>query len=336
MRRKRESLRDHISDSYLEASRALSGSSPIMVYVEGYEDIAFWRDIFDEWEDKKLKRTFEITTPSRSDRAKGKKVVLSFSSRCGENLLLCVDSDFDYLFDGRTHQSMTIKENKYIIHTRVYAIENLQCLPESLSGIAAKSTKNDRDIFDFVEFSEGYSRAVYPLFLWYYFAAYTERTHILTLSELKNIAALRYMVAENNGRKTVEFIARQVRRKVSQLESRYSELCEDVENMDKDLKAKGVNPQEVYLWIQGHFWKDNVVKIALHTVCNTLKQIMLHNIEASALSPLHKRNELSSYTNSLRDIGTLLSDNTYYKHTPHYAYIRDEIGAIYVASKDEA
>ena len=49
------------------------GCKLIMVYVEGYEDIAFWRGVFDDYESEEF--MFEITVPLRDDLAKGKKVV---------------------------------------------------------------------------------------------------------------------------------------------------------------------------------------------------------------------------------------------------------------------
>ncbi len=330
MRQKRHSLTQHISNDYFEAIRALRSSNPVMVYVEGYEDIAFWREIFDKWEDKTKGRNFEITTPTRDDRAKGKKVVLSFAKQTGKNFLLCIDSDFDYLIDGANYQSEVIKNNKYIVHTRVYAIENLQCLPESLSSICAKATKNDKDIFDFEKFAKDYSKAVYPLFLWYYFGAVADSTHILTLAELKKTAALNYLAPQNNGAETIAFISRQVKRKTDSLEAKYPEILAQLPTIEKHLIEMGVKKDEVYLWIQGHFWKDNVVKIALGAVCNTLKQMVLSEIEASKLGDSHKRNELSAYNNSLRDVTSLLSDNTYYKQTEHCTYIDNEIGAIYI------
>ncbi len=317
-----------ISDEYLEASRALKSSSPIFVYVEGYDDVAFWRGVLDDYEDKESGRTFEISTPARDDRAKGKKVVLSFVKRAGKNLWLCVDSDFDYLFDGATPVSKLLNENKYVVQTKLYAIENLLCLPSSLSSLATKATKNDKQIFDFERFAAEYSRAIYPIFVWYYHAAALEQQHIVTISELKNIAKLNFLIEENNGRKTIDFIARQVKRKVKTLQNTHPEMVEEIAKTDNYLKSKGVEEDEVYLWVQGHFWQDNVVKIMLSTICKRLRDMMVEDINKSSLSPLHKKNELSAYNNTLRDISSVIADNTLYKQTVHYIAIKEQIDNI--------
>ena len=47
----------------------------VHVYVEGYEDVAFWRGIFDHFHNPYLR--FEISVPNRDDLPKGKKVLMS-------------------------------------------------------------------------------------------------------------------------------------------------------------------------------------------------------------------------------------------------------------------
>ena len=72
----------------------------VKVYVEGYEDVAFWRGIFDHFQNPYLR--FEISVPNRADLPKGKKVLMGMIPRSSEELILCVDSDFDFLFADRT------------------------------------------------------------------------------------------------------------------------------------------------------------------------------------------------------------------------------------------
>ena len=72
----------------------------VRVFVEGYDDVAFWRSIFDHFANPYLR--FEISVPNREDLPKGKKVLLSMVPSSGEDFLLCMDSDFDYLMGGET------------------------------------------------------------------------------------------------------------------------------------------------------------------------------------------------------------------------------------------
>ena len=91
------------------------GRRLVRVYVEGYEDVAFWRGIFDHFHNRYVR--FEISVPNREDLPKGKKVLMSMIPSSSEELLLCVDSDFDYLFGDTTPQSAEIHAAQYMFHT---------------------------------------------------------------------------------------------------------------------------------------------------------------------------------------------------------------------------
>ena len=132
----------------------------VRVYVEGYEDVAFWRGIFDHFRNPYVR--FEISVPTRPDLPKGKKILISMIPASSEEMLLCVDSDFDYLFGDSTEQSRTVNNTRFMFHTYAYATENFLCYAPSLHNVCVKATKNDTRIFDFVAFMEEYSRIIYP------------------------------------------------------------------------------------------------------------------------------------------------------------------------------
>lgn len=324
MRRKK--LVSHISSDYFEALGSLRANTPITVYVEGYEDIAFWRSIFDEFETPT--RSFEIMTPARHDMAKGKKVVLSFAERAGKSLILCVDSDFDRLLGDATTQSQIVNSNPYVVQTYLYAIENLLCLPSSLGSLTTKITKNDAFIFDFEDFFTQYSTLIYPAFVWYFFAAKVDRPHIFTLSEFRNIIKINYLEVDDSGESTLAYIERSVNRKVEALRRKHPHWLPEITRTEEFLTSKGVRPEQTHLYIQGHTLQDNVVKALLTSVCNVLRSMMVQKIERSKQEPLTRRNEMSSYNNSLRDIDTVIADNTLYKRTPYFTPIKERINAI--------
>ena len=134
----------------------------VRVFVEGYEDVAFWRGVFDRFTNPYLR--FEISVPSREDLPKGKKVLLGMIPQASDELLLCVDSDFDYLFHNSTEQSRELLSCDRMFHTYAYATENYLCYAPSLHNVCVRATKNDTRIFDFERFMADYSRIIYPLF----------------------------------------------------------------------------------------------------------------------------------------------------------------------------
>lgn len=321
---RQSSLISNLNSSYFEAGSALvRGGEHVTVYVEGYEDIAFWRSIFDEFTTSKLR--FEIMTPARGDLAKGKKVVLSFVPQSGRHLLLCVDSDFDYLFDQQNEQSRTVNNSPYVIQTYTYAIENLMCYAPSLQSIAAKATKCDAEMFDFETFMAEYSRVIYPLFVWYTWSAKCNKPGMFSLSDFRNSVRLNYLSLENTGEQTLQWLTRMVSRKLHFLEQHHPKERANIDRQQQELRARGVRPEQCYLQMQGHTLLEDVVSVVLEYVCQAMKNRALSNIHASQRQGLSLKNELSYYNNSLRDIDCLLADNVGYRKSPQFQLIRNKI-----------
>ena len=130
----------------------------VRVFVEGYEDVAFWRGVFDRFVNPYL--GCEISVPLREVLPKGKNVLLGMIPQASDELLLCVDSDFDYLFDNSTEQSRDLLACRYMFHTYAYATENYLCYAPSLHNVCVRATKNDTRIFDFERFLADYSRII--------------------------------------------------------------------------------------------------------------------------------------------------------------------------------
>ena len=139
-------LSDNLSSLYIGAANRLKPKKArrkIVAYVESYDDVSFWRTLLGEFEDDT--RYFEVMLPSKTTLAKGKKSVLmnELGSQLGQNMIACVDSDYDYLLQGATHTSRYIINNKYVFHTYAYAIENYQCYSGALHEVCVMATLND-------------------------------------------------------------------------------------------------------------------------------------------------------------------------------------------------
>ena len=162
-------LSENLSSLYIGAANKLKpkcSRRKIIAYVESYDDISFWRTLLGEYENET--RYFEVMLPSKTTLAKGKKSVLmnELGPQLGQNMIACVDSDYDYLLQGATHTSRYIINNKYVFHTYAYAIENYQCYAEALHEVCVMATLNDHPLVDFVAFMRMYSQIAYPLFIW--------------------------------------------------------------------------------------------------------------------------------------------------------------------------
>ena len=189
-------LKDNLNSRYIEAANKLSSKQArrrIVAYVESYDDIYFWRTVLSRFEDET--RYFEIMLPSHRKLERGKKSVLmnllgkkgkDLEERLGQDMIACVDADYDYMLQGATPQSKMVIESPYVFHTYVYAIENLQCYAPSLHDTCVAVTLNDHRLFDFEDYLKQYSEALFPLFIWSVWAYRTGRHNCNTDTEYCN------------------------------------------------------------------------------------------------------------------------------------------------------
>ncbi len=306
-----------------EPLRIEDGKRLVRVFVEGYEDVAFWRGIFDHFTNPYLR--FEISVPTREDLPKGKKVLLKAADRACEDMLLCMDSDFDYLLAAEDATSQMICSSPYMFHTYAYATENYLCYAPSLHNVCVKATKNDTRIFDFEQFMADYSRTIYPLFLWYVYSASKHTENVFTLLEFKSTVRLGYLDLERNGANTIAWLARHVEQRERSLCELYPEMAKDMPRFAEYLRTKGVEPDVTYLFMHGHTLMDNVVMVVLGGVCEKLRQMSIAKIVACSKEGVALKNEMSNYTNSLRSIRDVLLDNENYTSCPLYKSLKADI-----------
>ena len=299
------------------------GKRLVRVFVEGYEDVAFWRGIFDHFTNPYLR--FEISVPTRKDLPKGKKVLLSMIEQADEELLLCMDSDFDYLFDDEDEVSRQIVESPYLFHTYTYATENYLCYAPSLHNVCVKAAKNDAYIFDFERFMADYSRTIYPLFLWYAYSASRKTENVFPLIDFKSSVRIGYLDIEANGANTIAWLQRNVERRVASLEAENPDMATELPAFAERIRKKGVEPELTYLFMHGHTLMDNVVLTVLSGVCEKLRQLSLSQIICSSKEGVALKNEMSNYTNTLRSIRDVLLDNENYTSSPLYKRLKADI-----------
>lgn len=137
-------LTDNVESNYIQAANRLrpkAARQRIVAYVESYDDIFFWRTILSQFEDEQ--RFFEVMLPSKKSLVRGKKSVLMnmVRKRMGENMIACVDADYDFLLQGSTEMSREVCNSKYVFHTYAYAIENMQCYAPSLHNVCRRDTQ---------------------------------------------------------------------------------------------------------------------------------------------------------------------------------------------------
>ncbi len=310
-------LKDNVSSDLIAGQNAMQPKTApkrIYVFVESDEDISFWRNILHEYESETLE--FEITTPTK----KGKQKAIEKSSeildlKVGQFLIVCVDSDYDYLLPDYSPQSKKVNYNPYIFQTYSYSIENLQCFSESLHAVCVQSTKHDKRVINFRELLKTFSEIVYPLFLWNLFFRKKNDHETFTISDFcETVKLTGKLDITDQCAKAFESLRTRVGDKVSSLEKEYPLATNEIKTMAASMQAMGVNADNTYLFVHGHTLKDNVVLMVLKPVCQLLVTKKYEHIKNNAQHKTQEENDRNYYKSQKQDIEAVLSSNTEFKN----------------------
>ena len=321
-------LTDNINSQYFEAINKMTPKKArrrIVVYVESYDDVFFWRSVLGRYEDDKL--TFDIMLPSRNlhlDRGK-KAAISNMLKGVGRDMIACVDADYDYILQGATEMSRQMLENPYIFHTYAYAIENFQCYAKGLHETCVMVTLNDHRIFNFERFLQSYSQTIWPLFVWHVvFLQRRKMTMHFDMCEFNKVVVLP-SVRIQNPKWAIEYLSKKVRAKMFQLERRFPKLKDVLPETERMLRDLGINDNNTYLYIQGHHLFDLVVSPVVQTVCDILRNEQENDIRDRAVHSEQARTEIACYENSLGKVKMMMKKNTYYQFSPEFQKILADV-----------
>lgn len=124
------------------------------VRVENPNDIEFWNFAFRKVLPNSDIEFFPQCNGYPSSGTMGKDCVLLLKDYADKELVLCVDSDYDYLLENDF-------KNPFIFQTYVYALENYWSYAEGLKNILEKTTDTEGVTFDFVAYFKNYSAVIY-------------------------------------------------------------------------------------------------------------------------------------------------------------------------------
>ena len=321
-------LNGYVTSGYLQAAQKLRGAGhrrKVVVYVESYADVFFWRALLSDIETPDV--CFEVMLPSQTTLSKGKKCALlnALEHGLGPGLIVCVDADYDYLLDGHGRTSAVIKGSPYVFHTYAYAIENFQCYAPSLHGVCVMSTLNDdRSVFDFEAYLSEFSETVWPLFVWNVWAYRYGRFREFSMADFAETVSLRG-VNLANPQPALNLLRAKVNSAIARLHARFPEGRQTYKPFMEGLKRLGLTPETCYLYIRGHDLMEKVVGPLVEHVCAILRKRREKEINALALHAVQLQNELTGYRNSTSSPSEMLRKHTDYKRCALYRKVQDDI-----------
>ena len=322
-------LLNNITSDYFKAVNSLkSQKAPqtVQIYVENEDDIPFWRDIFERYAPQ---LPIKISFPSYT-LARGKNHILK--CQAGKFLLLCVDSDYDYLLQHTTETSRRINTNPYIFQTYTYSIENYKCYAESLKHVCVSTSLNDEELFDIIGFMTLYSSIIYELFLYSY---YFEKQGTDTFARddfSKYIKILEEVNILEQGKTAIENLVESVNDKLEQLKTAHTDI--DLDSIAHELNTLGVHQDNTYLFVKGHVIYDNVVLRFLRPLDKALRQQKISELKETSSNETQRKNKRSEYKKSQKvPIDIALKLNTNYHSCVLMKKIKQDI-VQYLAKND--
>lgn len=320
-------LTDNVNSNYFSAANSLRPKNArrrIVAYVESYDDILFWRTLLSLYEDGT--RYFEVMLPSHRTLERGKRSALMslLYGKTGADMLACVDADYDYLMQGASETSREIISNPAILHTYAYSIENLQCYAPSLHNVCVMVTLNDRKVFDLQNFMTRFSEIIFPLFVWsiwhYRRGVYGQ----FTITDFNRTIELGGFNI-NRPQDALDNLRSKVMRKVNYMNRQHPEAEQEYEELSAELVRLGVEPEQTYLYIQGHHLFDKIVMPVMNKVCGMLIREREAEIRRQAVHTTQMYNELSCYAHSVQDITQMLKKNNGFTMSPQFAQMRRDV-----------
>ncbi|AFM04422.1 hypothetical protein Fleli_2038 [Bernardetia litoralis DSM 6794] len=322
-------LENQISSEYIGAENLLHNRNIVQVFVEDEEDVPFWKAIFSLFD---VKTT--VNPASTTSQKRGKEILLrhAYDNQLGKNMVIAVDSDYDYLLGNTLPKSRLINESPYIFQTYVYSIENFKSLSEIQHQVICEATLVDNYIFDYEKYVEAYSELIYELFLYSFFyhrenlqnaeahkIAYETKKSQLLEEELqqwqsdnkltatfsikdfcKNIHLNGFKIS--NWEQSFEKIKQKIDKKLEELPNIEEQ---NLEELKQELKDKRVNSKNVYLFSKGHKIYDNFVGLCIKDVYRITKNNAERRIKVNSRTNQEKGEQVRKYKNQTRDLDTV-------------------------------
>lgn len=309
-------LSDINNSARVEARNKFRKNPVIEVYVENEDDIPFWKHLF-LLHQLDVKIYPAVKSIKRLER--GKTTVLKKANQAGKFLLLCVDSDYDYLLQNK------VLANPYIFQTYSYSFENHLCNPEEMKMMCIRSVLVDEIEFDFEAFFRQYSELIYPLFLCHLSYRALGQAEVFPLSSFLNAIDFpdKFKITDVFT-KILPKIGKNIAQKIKELQTNHPIESTYIIQKEVEWQQLGLQSVNSHQFIQGHFLFDTTVKL-LNQICYLHKKAKINNFNQS----VQERNDenirkkeikmlkmkINEYENQVTPIDVILKLNTSFQNS---------------------
>lgn len=311
-----------VDDLYKEISERIEADAfhrgcNLSVLCEDIYDNGFWRCIIEHAEPS-LKDKLDFPNPHPKG-TRGKNVVKKFKDYVNKKMIICVDSDCEYLYEDNVWYI-----GRYIYHTIVHSRENFQCNPLSLNEICKQIADKS---YDFKTLFERISQAISILF--YIWIHLKETGNYSSFDRIVNNEQFRNILDFNN----IQFNSLEDETNVVlDIERRVDRVLKDIEAMDegwyqsiieyevplirnKLIEQYGIHQEEILLFFYGHGVLENLVEPLTIKITDLLKRSRIDEVrrELSQASKKDLNNTIERIENAAKqDVKTKIADSFLY------------------------
>lgn len=278
-------LGKNVTGQWIKATAAFGHTPhrvPVQMYVEGDDDVEFWKDAVEPYQSKYEIRVITnqaAKAAEQQEAGNGKTILLSMDGLCKEKVV-AVDADFDVLIDCYSTHTEMVRSNPFVVNTTWYSVEN----------ILMQKTEH-------VSLLESFSLALNELFA-YYLVTISSKVETRPAKHFGELLS-RYGVERcANINKFDDFSSAYH----TELQEVLETHKEDVEQEKRRLNDLGYTSSEIWKLSRGHNLWDMIVKPQIvNDYDNKITQkIQEQRVSGEKVDKIKAMNELG-ITTSVRD-----------------------------------
>lgn len=241
-----------------------SGTTKGLLYVENAADRLFWENVVAHV----CPQSYIVKTYSIS-KAPGKRTLEKEYEKLHKEYIVGVDGDFDYLCPDRHKHATMMNSNPYVLHTFCYSRESIffsiDSVDEIINRLFFRTKTSDKLASALTE----YSKVIFPALSVFSYAhnkdwgKFKENDFNKAISLPFGQHLLTQDLEINTA--TLEGVKHSVDNYIDNLKKELGEEF-DQSSFSKGLIERNVNADIAYMFIDGHYLKDNIIKPMLDLI----------------------------------------------------------------------
>lgn len=297
----------------------------LSVLVEDIYDERFWQCIIENVKpDLKDKIDFPNPTP---EGTRGKDILKNFEKFVNKKIIICVDSDCEYLYKN---EDEVLYCANYIYNTIVHSKENFQCNHLSLNEICKDLTSIS---YDFKLLFENISRKISPIFyVWIFIkkhqfeSSWEKLKNLITNQTLEQILDIEHAKFDNIGDEDTlcKHIEDKVNNTLERLHNTINTMdvwyqttyTDGISEIKKRLIEKySITEEDILSYWYGHAVLEQFVEPFMKKIIKILKDSKIENVKQALCEASNKdvENTIRRIENiAQQDIKTKLNDSFKY------------------------